>query len=601
MLAADCIQVLKLNYKCTCLFIIFCNIYFITPASAQEVACNTITSQMNYTVSAVTIVGRWVPSSLQDTVLKLVGVGQLFDPAKVGLAEELVRTEIKKNETDFASKLIESTSVLFITSDICPIPDSQGLKKVRITIHPYYIRIDLLSIGNNILPIPRTIKPTFYKQVPSFLLAASPFVGFMNDRRFGFSAIAQTSTNLLAATGKATSSPAANKNQLDLSLNFRKSFNYSYYNISGLLQFVHPVFSNKAPGYTAGLMYSGNLQPISGNNYSNSTAKIFGSIYGNCNISFINKYSLSSAVEFSNNHYYFQNNKLVTPETDYSVSALCDGIVAKGFTRLGLWFNAGSPKKDLSLHSYQQFAGWLGYAKSLGNGHNSIDIESILNFGYTWGTPPTYHEYFAGNSSSNFLYLPLSASNTMSFPQGPIIRSLGEKEGSLSSAVNSSAGGNSYWGIHTSFAIPVKGWAYPLIPDVVISEEPRRITIRSALKAQVNSAESFISNDLELNGGLSSDEADARAKEIADRDIRPTIYYLADRANLYSIKPLLYFDIGQLNNRNIDKRFWSALGMGLKLNIVNARLEFSYVQTLLPKDDASKGNFLMRFSIQNMY
>ncbi len=231
----------------------------------------------------------------------------------------------------------------------------------------------------------------------------------------------------------------------------------------------------------------------------------------------------------------------------------------------------------------------------------SLDVETILSSGYTWGTPPVYSEFFAGNTAAHFLYAPIHSADNSSFPEGPVIRSLGEKEGGLVSASNTLVGGTSYWGLNLNFSIPISKWAHPLIPDIVIQEDPHPITIRGAIKGQVTTAKSFIANDLALNGGLSDDAADAAAEKIVNKDIKPTINYLADRANIYSIKPEIFFDLGQINKRNADNKIWTAAGAGLQINIVNARLEFGYIQTLLPKIDAGKGNFLVRFSVQNFF
>lgn len=583
------------------ILLLACNLLLINNMFCQKVACNTITADMNFTVSSVKIIGRWVPKELQAKVEQLIGVGQPFDPSKVGLAEEIVRSEIIESDGKFAIRLLGSTSVLFITSDICPVSDSSELKEVQVVIHPYYLRIDLYNIGNNILPIPRTAKPTFYKQVPSLLLATAPYIGLMNDRRFGTSAFIKTTTDLLHIPGIYNPSGSSKKLRLDFDIDFSKSFNNSFYNSSGLLQLIHPVYADLTIGWLLGIIYAKNLLSLNINDYNRESTKMFAAIHGNGKKSFLSKYMISAGVEFSQNNYTPLNNKIQNPETGYEFSALIDGRVAKGLSRMGIWFNAGIPKNNINLKSYQRIAGKAGYAVSIGRGHNNVDVETTLGSGYTWGTPPTYSEYFAGNTASDFLYVPLNSFSNMPFPEGPVIRSLGEREGGFSSAFNSVSGGTLYLGLNLNFSIPVSKWSSPLIPDIVIQDEPRRITIRSAIKGQVTTAKSFIANDLALNGGLSDDEADAAAERIVDKDIKPTINYLADRANIYSIKPLLFFDFGEINKPSVGDKIWAASGAGLQLNIVNAKLEIGYVQTLFPKSDVSKGNFLMRFSVQNFY
>ena len=568
---------------------------------AQEVACNAITADMNYTVSSVKIVGRWVPKELQLKLEEIVGIGQLFDPEKVTAAQELVRDEIVRGEEEFAIKLLGSTSVLYVTSDVCPVQDSAGLKNVQVTIHPYYLRIDLYNIGYNILPIPRTAKPTFYKEVPTLLLATSPFIGLVNDRRFGTYGYLQTSTDLLHIPGMYKPAANAKKNLLDLDVNFRKSFTATFYDIAGVLQFIHLLPVAKGIGWNLGFMYAKSLQPLNTINYDIGQAKVFAAINGTGKIFFLDKYIMSGGIQFSHNNYSLLNTKYQNPETAYDFSALGDGRVGNGLARLGVWFNAGVPKKVMDLKPYQRVAGKLGYAVSLGRGHNNIDVETIAGFGYIWGTPPAYSQFFAGNASSGFLYAPLQSYTNMSFPGGPVIRSLGEKEGGLVPLPNSISGGTMYWGLNLNFSIPVVKWSRPLIPDIVIQEEDPRITMRSAIKGQVNTAKSFIADDLALNGGLSDEAADSAAERIVNKDIKPTINYLADRANIYSLKPIIFFDLAEINKRHADNKLWVATGAGLQINIVNARLELGYIQTLFPRSDVSKGNFLFRFSVQNLY
>ncbi len=568
---------------------------------AQKIVCNTVTADMNYTVSSVKIIGRWVPKDLQIKLEQMVGVGQLFNPEKITAAQELVRNEIISGEEQFSLKLLGSTSILYITSDVCPVADSQGKKEVEVTIHPYYLRIDLYNIGNNILPIPRTAKTTFYKEVPKLLLATSPFIGLVNDRRFGTYGYLQAATDLLHIPGMYKPSANLKKNLLNLTANFRRSFTDNFYNIAAALQFIHALPVNKDVGWNLGFLYAKGLEPLNIIKYDNGLAKIFASLNGIGKILFLDKYILSGGVQFSQNKYSFLNTKYNNPETGYDLNALGDGRVGNGLARLGLWFNAGVPKKDINLKPYQRVAGKLGYAVPLGRGHNNVDLETIASYGYIWGTPPAYSEYFAGNTAAGFLYTPLQSFTNMSFPGGPVIRSLGEKEGGLFGTANSIPGGTSYWGLNLNFSIPITKWARPLIPDIVIQDEPRRITMRSAIKGQINTAKSFIADDLALNKGLSDDAADSAAEQIVNRDIKPTIDYLADKANIFSLKPIVFFDLGEINRRNPGDRIWAATGAGLQLNIVNARLDIGYLQTLFPKSDASKGNFLMRFSVQNFY
>lgn len=582
-------------------FLLGCQFLLLYDVVAQQPACNTISADMNFTVASVKIKGRWVPEKLQQQVEQLTGLGGHFNPAGVGPAEELIRNEIIKQEGFFPLRLAGSVAVLFITSDICPVADSTQSKQVAITIRPYYLRIDLYNLGNNILPVPRTAKPTFYRQVPPLLLATAPFITLQQDKRYGTSAALQTTTDLLHLPGKSVSPAKARKNSLNLDLNFRQSLNNSFYNLAGALRLVHPVYVDTSLGWNLGLVYARSRDPLGIDNYDKSFTKIFGGLTGKGKGAFFKSYAVGAGVEFSQNKYTLLNNKFENPQTDYGLNALGDGRIGKGFARLGLWFNAAIPKNNNSLKAYRRIAGKFGYAFTIGKGHSNIDVETILSGGHTWKALPAYAGFFAGNSAADFLYTPVNSFNQMPFPDGPVVRSLGEKQGGLGRQPNAESGGTSYWSLNLNFSIPVSGWAKPLIPDIVIQDEPRRITVRSALKGRVNTAKSAIADDLALNGGFSDEAADAAAERIVKKDIEPIISYLADRANVYSFKPVIFFDLGEVKNRNSGNRLWTATGLGLQVNIVNARLQLGYIHTLLPKADDDKGNFLVRFSVQNFY
>ena len=167
------------------------------------VACNEFTAGMGYTVKSVTIKGRWLPKTLQQQVEQIVGLGGLFDPAKVSTAETAIRDECVKNEGQFEIQLLKgSTSVLNIYSQTCDAGKTPEAKEVAVVIYAYYLRIDLINIGNNMLPVPRSARPSFYDQVPILLKATAPMVAINSDRNYGSSMALSTSTDLLNLPGK---------------------------------------------------------------------------------------------------------------------------------------------------------------------------------------------------------------------------------------------------------------------------------------------------------------------------------------------------------------------------------------------------------------
>lgn len=566
--------------------------------SQVKQACNTITPEMGFTVRSVIIKGRWVPKELQHKVEELIGVGKPYESSRVVEASEIVRNELIKGEEKFVIKLAGSTSVLFVTSDICDVSNDTVHRQAEIVIRPFYLRIDLYNIGNNILPVPRTAKPTFFNKVPKALLATAPFFALSNDRLYGPSFVIQSGTDLLNLPGALKAGNDAKRFKLNVDLLARKSFNNLFNTLVAGLKLNRPAYSLKGIGWNFGVQYAQELQPMGLSDYRVSQTRLSSGIQGNLSIPFLSKYDAGIAVSFLQNR--FSGKSVIAiknVETVYEFKALADGKKGPVFYRTGLWFNAGVPNNS---KAYQRLVWRSGYAVILGKTHNTVELETNFNLGYIRGPAPQYAQFYAGNTLADFVYTPLSSVKLHTFPKGPALRSLGEQEAGFNTAPGVISGGNSFWNLNLSISIPVAKWSVPLIPDIIIDEETGS-TARTKIKGQVNFAQSLIQLDLVDNQGLSEQAADIEAERIVNKDIRPAINYLADRANVYSIKPLLFFDVAQMNRRGVGRKVWGAAGAGLQLNIVNAKLEIGYMHTVFPKSDGSKGNFLMRFTVQDFY
>lgn len=576
---------------------------FFHEANGQtKVPCNEITADMGFTVRSVHIMGRWVPEKLQAKVEQLIGLGGVFDPPRISPAIELVRNELINTENAFAIRLIGSTSVLYIDSDVCDVSDSMNPKQAQVVIRAYYLRIDLYNLGRNILPMPRSAKPTFFREVPSALLATYPVFGFLNDRQYGPSVSLQTTTDLLQVW-RIKNDNSSTSFRLNANLDIRKSLTNPFHTLGVNLDLVHPVYADTSIGWNIGVSYEQNQQPLAKGRYNRELFRMYGSIQGNFKIGVLKKYEFGGSARFLKNQYSVDaSTELENPENGFEIFVLADGRLLKGFSRMGVWFDAGIPQSNNALKSYKRLAGRLGYGIVLGSGHTNADLEATLGAGYTWGSPQAYSQYFAGNTTVNFLYQSFTSLPNRVSPEGPLVRSLGEREGSLSSSGGVINGGRSYWHLNLNISIPFSSWSRPLIPDIVISDEPRVMTLRSALKGQVRSAKNFILDDLINNHGYpDTEQTEVVADRIIDKDIRPTLDYLADRANIYSIKPLLLLDIAQISDPVFKNKTWFAAGMGVQVNIVIARLEMGYMQTLSPASDSGSGNLFVRFILQNFY
>lgn len=592
------------QYKLLICIFIPCFFLCIRSSGQNKIPCNEITAAMGFRVRSVKINARWVPKNLQQRIELLLGNGQLYDPAKVSSAIVMVRSELVKNEGRVEFQICKgSTSALYVSADVCDVTGISGKKEVAIVIRPYYLRIDLVTIGNNILPVPRSSKPTFYEQVPGLLKAIAPFVSLTNDRKYGPAVAINTSTDILHLKEVKEKGKGSKLLQLDLGLSFKKSLVSPFYEFGSSIEINHPAYLDSTIGWNLGFNYSSYLQPLGKGDNLNQSLHFRGGIQGSTKYTVIKKYAIGAGFRFLQSHYIlpsaigFNND-----EKGFDFFAMADGRQGKSFSRMGIWFDAGFPDSKSGLKNYQRLMSRVGYSTFIGSGHNNVHLETILGAGYIWGSPTANSQFFAGNTNRNFLYESISTIRNSIKMEGPVIQSLGEKEGGLISPAGNLVGGTSYWHLNINFSIPISKWARPLIPNVIISESPRVTTLRTALKAQTETAKNFIYYDLVDNYHYpDNDETDSKAEKIIDRDIRPALNYLADRANLYSIKPLLLFDIGGINDRSLPGQTWVAAGFGLQITLVIARLEIGYMHTIAPSSDASNGNFLFRFVLQNFY
>lgn len=118
----------------------------------------------------------------------------------------------------------------------------------------------------------------------------------------------------------------------------------------------------------------------------------------------------------------------------------------------------------------------------------------------------------------------------------------------------------------------------------------------------MNSSIRAINKDLIGRGYPNNKEIKAMAKQIFDREITPAINYLIDRANLYSIKPMLMLDdVAQIPGDEVGSKIWAGVGGGVQINIVKAKFETGYMQTLAPSTDSSIGNFFLRFVFKDFF
>lgn len=560
--------------------------------------CREVFPDSSFTVHAITIKGRWVPENVKKEVAELIGVGGPFHNSNVSAAVARISDESKRSEMFFPPRLAGAFAVSYTTVDYCAAPDTA--KQVEVIIYPRYLRIDLFSIGHNFLPILRSPKPTFYEAVPKSLLALSPVVGFNSDRRYGPSFSLQTTSDLLHLT-RLSNVPHP---KLNLGLEVQKSLTENFFTLGSELSFSHPVKSTSGMGWEAGGNFLSGRQPLGVGIYEVQRSGFHGLIQQNLQHSFVKGFAFGGALRFLSNKFdTLAGKRAENTENGYSLFLLSDGLLKQNFGRIALWFDQGFPKRNNG--SYRRLSAKAGYStafKTGGDAHQTLGIELTGGIGHIWGNPPVYSQFYAGNAAANFLYEPTNNLQLRSIPNGPVVRSLGEKEGMLLTGTDHLNGGTAYWHLNLNISIPVPQWSRPLIPPVVI-DEATGATLQTKLKSLARgTAESGIATDLIDNKGYPDNEqTDSLAKKMVEKDIMPMIGFVTDRANVFSIKPLLLFDVAGMSGKDLSQKTFVAAGGGVQLTVVIARLGAGYMRTIAPSTGTSKGNFFLQFVFENFY
>ncbi len=534
----------------------------------------------------------------EHRLLKTVTVGK-------GKAEETSRSG-----KAISLKFVSSCTKVIDASECKSVLGEANSKCVDVIVHAFSLRVDTANPVSNLLNIPRSNQPSFLSQVPGPLLALNPKLGFNRDRKFGSSATFEISANLLDLSKNFARKPLKEKrSRLDLELKGEPSLDGSYYKMSSKISFSRSISKNIdrlaiEAGFTA------DRDPLSLSQYLRNAATIGGAIKLRTDLELFSDVALSARYRRSSNRFTSRTAlpSEFTNENAFEGTALLDGRLWKGVSRLAVYLDANSPNK--SRDSYYRVAAIWGYQKEFLVKHNqSVGVEALVGGGRAWGTVPQYAGFFGGNSAKNFLYEAKESSVVTSFPVGPLLRSFGSGQATVSNGL-ARIGGTSYWNLSLNVSVPVPKWSSPLVPDITI-EIPTGVAadqnpimedrpLRVILKNQGESSRKVLER-LFVKEGLSQPEAQAKSRREV-KSINSILGFIADEANIYSVKPLLMFDAARLNapgTTNNKTRF--AFGAGVQVTVVIAKFEAGYMRTLNPLPGDGEGNFVTRLFFQNLF
>jgi hypothetical protein len=595
-----------------------------------------------------------------DTPAPPLAVGEAFSAGERSLSTfRALRDELKKQQVNSLEFFTHrgSFSVLKINSCLRRVSEvecrtslagmasgiaAKGLdvsKCVDVTVRPFYVRVDVVKVGSNYLPVPRSNLPTAFGRVPAPLLALAPTFGTSRDRRTGLSQKFDVTTDLLdlprTLTGETPSDveaglaqrPPPRKTRLELKAKGEKSADEPFYNATGRLAFERRETGRMLENIGVVASLDATHDPLGDGKLFRNVARLGLNLTLRPRAGVLDSLTLDAGYRRSNNRFFSddgQRRELLT-EDAFEARALAEGRLLGGFTRLGLWADGSSPESGVG--SYRRAAAVFGFQKEFALALNqTVGFEAIVGAGRASGSTPEYARFYGGSALGNFLFEGPDSDLLRAFPQGPLLRGYGKNQ-ATAPAVGAPRGATSFWHVNLSASVPVPRLSRPLVPDVSLVEEgdeddeeeadttpaaarrdvcgreiPRRPpTLKNAIKSASRSAGSFLVSFYKNNEGLSQQEARARA--CADiRQIAPALDFIADRANLYAVKPLFMFDAARLGSEGVlDQKVRMGVGAGVQFTLVVARFELGYVRGMRRLAGDPRGNVVARLVFQNLF
>jgi hypothetical protein len=605
------------------------------PAQPPSAECRGDASLQGMPIHAVKVEARggWHPLFTLP-----LAKGDKFDFPKLSEAIDTVRkaliTDPLRDSFELAGQ--GSLSLTFVSSCVTVLeasacgPGNDAASSsgcLDVVIRPFSLRLDMLRIGGNAIPVPRSNRATFYSQVPRPLRAFEPTFATQHDSETGWSESVSLSSDLLTLPAMLRGQiPKERETKLNLELRGSKSINEPFYETSSNLTVLRRQTGKLVEEMALSTGFSADQQPLAEGRHFNNLARLGGSLTLRPGFRAASTVALAGNYRWSGHRFFNRDNTEaeVTGENSFEGRALVDGRIADGTWRVGAWLEANAPEKN-SFGAYQRLAILGGYQGEFGKSEQTVGVEVLAGAGHAWGEVPDYGRFYGGNGMGSFLYDSPSAVSLRAMPSGPLLRSFGRAQAGARNAALGVRGGTSYWHFNANVTIPIPKLSCPLIPAIALNDDalgdnssanlcsvrrpPAGVkTLKDSLKGMVNTGESFLSADIAdelIAAGMSDTSAEAEATKRAARifrDIRPAMSYLTEKANLYAVKPLFMLDVGRVGIVGLEhERTRVGLGGGIQLVVAIAKFEVGYVGTVrrLPSEPA--GNFILRIVFQNLF
>ncbi len=548
-----------------------------------------ITADDGFTVRSVEVVSRggWLP----DLDLP-IAAGDAYSPVLVSDAVSVVG-ERERESTRQGLNLLSQVAVSYVDSCV----RVTGLSLVDVQIRTWSLRWSPSQSLADLLPRPRSNRSTFFGAVPRPLLALNPTFGAEQDRDFGFSASTGLKADLLQIPSVLAGEVAASATtQLEVQASARKSVSEPFYDSNVGLQYAKLDVSNAVQKLAFDARFDADHRPIAG--ASNLTNAASAGVHINLGFEFgpFTQAGVGGRYRRSGNRVTDISSFEAQSEDSFQANLVADGRLFGGFSRVAVWFDVNRPDAGTGYH---RLAGMFGFEKELALAPNqSIGVEAVLAGGRSWGNVPRYAGFYGGNNSASLLYEEFDSPSLSAMPSGPVVRSLGASQAAAPAPGQRNLRGTSYWGVNLNVSVPVPAWARPLIPDIDVGDG---LTLRRVLTSQVRTSRSMLEANLKGQRGLSEEEARREADSIIG-EIQPTVDFIADQANLFSIKPLVMLDAARIGaSGSSGNRVRVAIGGGIQLTVVIAKFEAGYMRTVRGLDQDDRGNVVTRLVFQNLF
>lgn len=528
--------------------------------------------------------------------------GDMYTQTNVDLAREHLRMDLDRQNA-IAYRYLDRVSARHIQP--CSIVEAPETcqrelhtdKCITLRIDVLVLHVPVLDASALIVDRPRSPNDTNLDGVPKPLLALTPSFGIAQDSALGTAIQSHVSTDLMLLT-RLLGNPSSPDNgstsptRAQLTADGSRSVDSRYYRgladmslarvFSGALSEIalNASFRAKTEPFGTGLVRANDLNVGIRTSFKTSLP-LFRSVLIGASYS-----RLDNALDLAS-----LNTGNVENGIQFRVAS--DGIAWNAPLRAAAWFQHSDVD---TLPSYNKLVARSAYQKSFRlRPHQTLGVEVLGGYGMTTGNPPIQDRFAGGSAGSDFLSGSFSTEAGSELPSGPVIRSFGVGKLDWSRA-SMAVTDESFVHFNTTVSIPV-GLSRPLIPAF---EPIPGVSVAQLLKARVD-------KDNLLKAVLKSQGySDADAQKEQDRvmsAIRPAVHFIADDANLWSLKPIALFDYVRTHAADspVPDMSWPAVGAGVQLETVTAQLQAAYVHSLPEAAHPRVGNFVFRLLFQNLF